>query len=279
MRNILIPIDFTEASLNGLRYAFEFAKKTGGRLHLFHAINPAPNIADNTFREDLSEMEGNARIQLEEICEKLAAKSKGYTIHCTHHVSFGFAEDAILNIVREIEIDLIVMGTKGAEGWAIFGGSLTGDVLSKTDCPVLAIPQDYNFTDISKIAFATDLLGNEKSEVNFVVEFAKAFDAHIAFLNIQKNEPDDLQDIVKTGFDLLNANEYKNMSFHIIEKDDIEEGIQDFAEKERADIIVMSTYKKGLFDRMLRKSHTRKVAGETHIPLLAMHKEKIGVKA
>lgn len=277
MKRILIPIDFTEASLNGLDYAFEFAKKAGGELHLFHAVSPHPMVKDVTTQEDLSDQEEDAKQKLEDICERLASKNKRNGINYMFHVEYGFAEDQILKIVKEKSIDFIIMGTKGSES-SIFGGSLSADILSKADCPVLVIPQDYNFTDISKIAFATDLKGNESEEVKFVVEFARLFGAHIAFLNIQKNDPDNVQDIISTGFDLLNVSEYQDMSFHVIEEGDVLEGIQYFAKKERADMIVMSTYRKNLFERILAKSHTRKIVNETHLPLLAMHKEKVASK-
>jgi nucleotide-binding universal stress UspA family protein len=278
MKRILVPIDFSEASLNGLRYAFNFARKTKGEIHLFHALNPVPVVADNISYDDLSELEEISKEKLEKICEQLTSANTGGIVNYMFHVTYGFAEDEILRVIKGEKIDLVVMGTRGQENSPLIGGPLSADIARRAQCPVMIIPAGYHFSNIGKIAFASDLTGDENPGINFVIGFAKAFEAHVFFLNIQKKEPDNVQDIISAGFNLLNANEYKDMSFHVLEKEDIIEGIQYFVGKENVDLIVMSTYKRKLFERIFEKSHTKKLVAQTEIPLLAMHKERKMVK-
>ena len=58
---------------------------------------------------------------------------------------YNFLSNSVKQCVDEKEIELIAMGTKGATGAKeIFLGSNTGDVLMKTDCNVLAIPENFS---------------------------------------------------------------------------------------------------------------------------------------
>ncbi|MEH6769109.1 universal stress protein [Maribacter arcticus] len=58
---------------------------------------------------------------------------------------YGFFTDYIKQEVIDKNIDLIIMGTKGASGIkAVSLGSNTGNVITKVPCAVLAVPENAN---------------------------------------------------------------------------------------------------------------------------------------
>jgi nucleotide-binding universal stress UspA family protein len=54
IRNIMVPVDFSDCSLTGLRYALKFAKEVGARLIVLHVADLGPvligSVAEGTLR-------------------------------------------------------------------------------------------------------------------------------------------------------------------------------------------------------------------------------------
>ncbi len=73
----------------------------------------------------------------------------------------------------------------------------------------------------------------------------------------------------KTSTDL--AGDKYNYFFNIIEKDDIEEGINKFLRKHPTDLLVMVARKRNFINKIFDPSHTKKMTGLTKIPLLVLH--------
>ena len=72
--------------------------------------------------------------------------------------SFNLLADEVKDVVDSYRIDLIVTGTKGASGMdEVFMGSNTVRIIKSTKkCPILAIPQHFDYQTPSEVAFATD---------------------------------------------------------------------------------------------------------------------------
>ena len=66
------------------------------------------------------------------------------TLHSFKTIAlYDFFVDGINAEVEKNNIDIIIMGTKGATGFkGAVVGSNTGDVITKVKCPLLAIPED-----------------------------------------------------------------------------------------------------------------------------------------
>lgn len=274
MKKILCPVDFTGTSLNGLTYAFETAKRFGSELVLFHSVHvPVTNTENSALPEDLYDTEEKAREKLEQICEKMQPENHDRKINYYFVVKPGLAEDEILNIVGEMHIDMVIMGTKGARGIDKVFSTVSADIAAKAPCPVLIVPENFSYRPVKNIVYATDIHGDEETVVKYVVSFAKSTGAHIYFLNIQKDEGLNTGTLINYGTRMLDQPEYKDMSFHVIENRNVIEGINAFAEEKQAEMIVMAAKDKSLLQRLFTKSVTRQEAFSTQIPLLIMHKQ------
>jgi nucleotide-binding universal stress UspA family protein len=56
----------------------------------------------------------------------------------------------------------------------------------------------------------------------------------------------------------------------LVEKEDVVDGIIEAIEKLQADLLVMVPHKHDIWDRLMSKSNTAKMAFQTHTPLLAL---------
>jgi hypothetical protein len=102
--------------------------------------------------EDIAIQKKSSEKKLEKV------SSKYVKVPSSHLVKIGDPIDEIIDAAQKCKSQLIVMGTHGASGLKrILFGSNTSNVISKSNIPVLAIPQRYRFKKINSIVYATDL--------------------------------------------------------------------------------------------------------------------------
>lgn len=282
LQNILCPIDFSDNSKEALRYAAAVSLKYQSVLHVLYSCHIPTNIPDTIGlgvptelpSEFMYDNETLYKEKLEKLIHEVFAEELSTV---TYHiiVRYGFAADTIEEVATDIKADLIVMYTSGADNFLDhMVGTVTGHVLKNVACPILILPHDYSFKgQINQIIYSTDLLSEADQAVEMVVSLARKFEAHISFLSIEKNNVAQSRNLVPYALnELLAKTAYKNISFHIQESDEVIEGLQSFAERKQADLLVMTTHTRSFFKKMLEKSKTREMVFKSIIPVLAFHK-------
>src|SRR5690606_13440946 len=139
MMNILLPTDFSENSKNAVAYALEFFRNTPCTFHLLH-VSP-PHL------ETLSQGHHAIPREIREKFDDLLDWVNDKKVNPHHYFSICFKVryfiEAIREKVAEKNIDLILMGTKGASNQKeIILGKNTSDVVMKVKCPTLAISEN-----------------------------------------------------------------------------------------------------------------------------------------
>ncbi len=141
IKNILFPVDFTEASTKVADYARLMAQKFGARLYILFVVEDLSRFAGfyvpHTALEKLEkELYEGAQKKMEAFREEhFAGLDNVETM-----IAEGEVADKICDLAREKNIDLIVMGTHGRKGLekALFG-SVAEKVVKTAPCPVLTI--------------------------------------------------------------------------------------------------------------------------------------------
>lgn len=278
MKRILFPTDFSEAAKTAFIYALKFADALNAEITVLHVydlpivdIPPMPETTQEVF--DIVEMNQfeSFREELPEL-HQIAENHKLGHIKLKNVLHYGDLVYNINKVCEEEEVEMIVMGTKGATGLKeTFLGSTTGSVISNAKIPVLAIPDCAEFHNIKTIAFTTQYKDRDNDALLNTIKIAKLFDARVHCLYI-KNE-DDPEDIDER------INEWKmyyrdeNIDFFNIEGNHIEQTILDFIENQKTDMLVMRTHKRGFFESLFHNSLTKKMAYHTKIPLLIYREE------
>src|SRR5690606_37437348 len=93
-------------------------------------------------------------------------------------------------IVDKENIDIIVMGTLGEtnDKKSTFG-SHTLQVLKYVQCPVLAIPENYSYTQPKHILFPTNfMIPYKRRELKLLCDIASPYIAIIDLLYVYRNE-------------------------------------------------------------------------------------------
>jgi nucleotide-binding universal stress UspA family protein len=136
---ILVPTDMSAFGDLALRYALHFSERIGSKITLLHADEISWLAADHPigyYFENVPE----ARTALTKQLHEYAASHVPATAGATTLFENEAPELAIVRIARDINADLIVMGTHGRRGIrrAILG-SVTEFVLHETDVPVITV--------------------------------------------------------------------------------------------------------------------------------------------
>lgn len=143
IRRILIPLDFSDDSLNALKYACELARPLGAELLILYVLEPiyfatpADVYATNTNLAMLmDEQRGVGSQQLARISAELTKKGqRARTVLKT-----GSPAHVIVDTAKTARADLIVMATHGRTGLAhLVMGSVAEKVVRTAACPVLTV--------------------------------------------------------------------------------------------------------------------------------------------
>ncbi len=135
---ILVPVDFSDCSLEAMEYTIQTARKFAASVTIIHVIEPASYGLDFTLVHS-----GDAQKTTDALEKRLGeftALLKGQGIPARHVLQSGAPGNAILDGARAAEADLIVMGTHGRRGFShLVSGSVAEAVLRQAPCPVLTI--------------------------------------------------------------------------------------------------------------------------------------------
>ena len=141
LKQILVPIDFSNCSLRALDLASTIAQPFGARLTLLHVVEPA--AYQETYLGVTAPLEETNQKLVEAGRERLTAlgrKRVGSRLRMDMLVRIGRAHSEIPDTASALSADLIVMGTHGYKGLKhILLGSTTERVVRHAACPVLTV--------------------------------------------------------------------------------------------------------------------------------------------
>jgi len=137
LKNILVPLDFSEMSFKSLQYAVPFARQFGAKVTLLHVLNPPVCPSDFPYPGPLGQ-DGIAAVQTR--LEEIRAAKIPATLPTSIIVRQGFAFDGILEVAREICADLIITTTHGRTGLShLLMGSTAENIVRHAPCPVFVV--------------------------------------------------------------------------------------------------------------------------------------------
>ena len=144
IRNILVPIDFSEPSLAALGLALPLLKRFGAKLHLVHVFPPDYPLASMAAMPLVvldSTVAKRVRRHLKEVAFKYSAPLARGNIHALQGRPF----EEICRLARKQKIDLIVTSSRGLTGFKHLAlGSTAERIVRHSPCPVLVLRSAEN---------------------------------------------------------------------------------------------------------------------------------------
>lgn len=274
MKTIIAPTDFSPASLNAVNYAADMSCVTDCELLLLH-IYPYPPIAVDVpiavYADDNNEAYQKER--LEKLREDLLLRTRD-RIKITAKTEQG---DILVKIEEYCLLTnpyAVVLGpeTAGRIG-EIVGLAITSEAIKNFQWPVIMVPENVHFANIKKIGLACDF----KQVVNTIPvkeikAMIKEFDAelHILHVHTAAEQAYDVDTVEESGW--LQEMFYNiQPKYHLVNNNNIEDGIEQFADTNKLDMLIVVPKKHGVLHKLFAKSHSKQLALHSHVPVMAVH--------
>ena len=136
-KHILVGVDLTVESRDVSRRACALKMAFNAKLSCVHVIEPLSLAYGGDIPMDLStiqeQIQDTAKNHLAEFSSSLGIEDED------RHLIFGRPETEIHTLAKEIDADLIVVGSHGRQGLALLMGSTANGVLHGATCDVLAV--------------------------------------------------------------------------------------------------------------------------------------------
>ncbi len=274
MDKILVPVDFSEFSENALEVAAHLASKFNADLILLHMLGLSEAIFTKNEAQEFMEAQYYMKLAKKRFNEFLDKPYlKGVKVFEIVQNYKDFNE--MNNVVKERNIDLVVMGSHGVTGLTgLFVGSNTEKVVRNCSVPVLVIKKKRKDFDIKKAVFASDF-GVEHIEVymkamNFFNKLK--VEVHKVYINRPNQYFRSTEEIKKQiGIFMRTAHHGENPSKEkvtILNDYSIEQGIYNYAQKIDADIIALPTQGRKGLSHFFKGSIGEDIANRADLPVI-----------
>lgn len=139
IKNILVPVDFSDLSLKSLQYAIPLARQYGAKLTLLYVVEPLAYAPELAYGAPLPpDPVAQVRTDLEAV--RKARIPSDITVEVA--VSEDFAHTGVVESARSLCADLIVTTTHGRTGLThLFMGSTVEKIVRQAPCPVLVLSE------------------------------------------------------------------------------------------------------------------------------------------
>lgn len=269
MKNILLPTDFSHNSRNAAAYALQFFRETPCTFHLLHVI-PVP-------LGKLSATYLTTSPAIQEKFNELLNWLNSIKTNPQHRFTIAFKANFLIEAVRsqvlEKNIDLILMGTKGAtnkEGAVI--GRNTSDVMMKVKCPILAISENAVYKRPEEILFPTDYkIPYGGKMLNTLYDVVKSSKASVKVLELftTDGEPTPEQKANKQLLQSFFAPYEPLHQTYYPTREENPEAI--FGNDNKSDMIVMAAKNLNVCHKLLRNHQSNNIPFIRQLPLLILH--------
>jgi nucleotide-binding universal stress UspA family protein len=277
MKKVLVPTDFSANSKAGLRFALQWSTLEKLELVFVHVLNilRPPQWTDSYFLKYKQQEKEKYSEKLEKfvtnVCKGMTVKPGDYS--CT--IIEGFSADlAIMEYCRRHnDIDFICISTRGAGRFQRILGTNTGNLITKSKVPVIAIPQNYKVKPFKHLLYAADF-HHYRQELKKVVSFARPLKTSVEILHF--TWPDEvLPD--KELIEALIKKEFKfPLKLHFERTDARYSVVQNLQKQIRAlkpSVAIMFTdQNRTLFQKVFLSSKTEQLSFQLKVPLLVFSK-------
>ena len=305
IERVLVPLDFSRASLKAIDYALALGSRLGAKLHFVHVLDydyPPPALAMMGVVSPDPGIGRNAKRRLKDIARKYAIDLPAENLN----VVTGRAYHEICQLGRRLEIDLIVTSTRGHTGLKhLFLGSTAERVVQHAPCPVLVVREherDFLRGDaksnrglqLKKIVVPLDFSACSMAGLEFAIQFARRWDAQLVLFHAVpihafapygdyggRELPDITgyaQDVAKQEMEeLISRLRTRGIKVEAaVELGSAAQEICDYAREHDVDLIISSTHGSTGLRHVLIGSTAEHIVRYAHCPVLVVPNQKRG---
>jgi nucleotide-binding universal stress UspA family protein len=272
IKKILVPVDFSPASLNALDTAVALARRHRAGLLLLNVVETVglSGMHAHNVDEVTTVMTHHAEQELLALQHSVLER---FLVPCEVACSGGIVSSVVLKTCAGSGADLIVMGTHGAGGFRdSFIGLNAFNVIKNAACPVLTIPPGKKFDTFKKILFPVRPLPSALEKYELMRSFIRREDASLKLLGLAvdyEKEVDILKKLTNTIFERLKRDEVDASSYFKI-GEHMEEEVLKIAGVIEADLIIITATIDSSYQQLFVSPYTQHIINHSRVPVLSV---------
>jgi nucleotide-binding universal stress UspA family protein len=271
MKTILVPTDFSSNANTAVQYAAHLAARTNSKIILFHSVPVQVAVAEvpawyepeqgllEYYEHKLIEearqlrLENGSRFDVDAVCRK------------------GSLGQNLNDLIQEREVDLVVMGFKGASSWLDrLIGTVTSTFIKETVCPVLIVPGEVAPAVPQRVAYAADFEHQEQVFLSQLLEVTTPLQAQVSIVHVQNRPEADLVAEERALDDINRAFPDNAFAFAEVRQQDVADGLEAFVRENQMDVLALASRDRSFLDDLFHTSVTDRLANHPAVPLLVI---------
>lgn len=284
MKTNLLLLDSYENMESLVDYAFSFSRTTKRQLKIFYVFDfewmrqsyavGSASVADPV----LVNVQGNAKKEFEDAELRIKAIAEKYLnrhsadVPYAIHVSDKNRVDLMIH-ETDINPDLILL-LSNHQSYAEASGGAMGypNLINHLECPVFVIPDNYAFSRLNNIAFATNFHPEDLEALKHLSGLLPSSDLNIFILHNEEHFGFEEKLKWKGFFELVKETIGIDSVVPVLksEKKTLK-ALENFVGENDPDLLVVLKEKKGFFKEIFSTSNTKNVLTHFNKPVLVYH--------
>jgi len=278
MKNILLPTDFSNNSLNAIDFAMQMFKDIECTFHILNVQKASSFVSDDLMTASPSVNLYQAIIDaskksLNNVIKSIEAKYKNPKHQLVPIVDYDNFIDSINQTCEVKNVDLIIMGTKGASGLEkVVFGSNTVRVIQRGKIPVLAIPNNYCYVQFKEVALLSNyLIEYSKKDISIFLKIVDMYNSKVDVLYVSESKA--LTDAQEDNIRLLDKFFEKTAhEFIQLEGSDVYKKVDEFIKINKTELLAMVNRKHSFLERLLSTQKVEEFGFNINVPFLVLQK-------
>lgn len=270
MKNVIIPMDFTDVSNNALKYAFESNRDAIFHIvHVTYGVNPneITYLKEGTTGDSVL---GDALRSISRSLNKTSIPEDNIKVTILR----GEVIPCLRKYISDHSIDAIVMGTRDKynllDKWF---GTVSLALVKTLDIPVLLVPPHSKFGGFKKVLVASDAHLENRESLDEILSWNRQHNAFIKFLHVKRSFSEDYQEKSDQLVESIFEKDKPEFGFEIVSvsNKDITQTLLASAYNLGADLIISISDDQSFINSLLFKSVSKELILKSRIPLLILN--------
>jgi nucleotide-binding universal stress UspA family protein len=271
MKTILVPTDFSANAKTAVQYAAGLAAQLKSKIILFHSVPVQVAVAEvPAWYEPEQGLLEYYEYKMDKEARQLRIDN-GYRFEVEVVCRKGSLSQNLHDLIPEKEVNLVVMGFKGASSWLDkLIGTVTSSFIKDTVCPVLIVPGQVAPALPRRVAYAADFEHQEQVFLRQLLEVTTPLQAQVSIVHVQTRPGVDLAVEEQALADINQAFPGNDFAFAEIRQEDVAAGLEAFVAENRMDVLALASRERGFLEDLFHTSITDRLVLHPAIPLLVL---------
>lgn len=275
LTKILVPVDFSETGLLALEHAGHMAGLAKADLLLLHVMPlnayhfeiPQPEL----HIENSDKLNRIVEERLNEVTESVRER---YGVKARSFSARGNVAREVIELAKEENVDLIVMGTHGAKGFeGMFIGSNAHKVVSISPCPVITVQTHAKRIGFTNIVLPIDRTPHSREKVAIAIRFGQLYDAKLHILGLLEDDATNEYDKLQIVLDQVqHAIEHANLRFsrQTVKGKNLAAEALRFGQQIDADLVITMTDHESAITGVFLGPWAKQIVNHSRIPVMSV---------